>query len=266
MAVSYQTIYSTQIYLNSRLADIYLNGTLKSNCAFFFKDVLKIQKNTLEMRLSVVNAEFPQSWYLINETNNNIIINGISYNFPIGNYNVSTFISKWLSFFGFQWTLGYDKLTNIFTWSYASGTFTFSSNSNSLLRVIGFDANKEYTSSGNVLSGVYSFNFYNITRLNIKSSTFNLRNVDSNNRGKTRTIASVPVNSATNGMIYYNNYTHYKSIIKNDHLHNITIEIQDDYKNYVNFNNCDWTITLQVDIVNEVVDDLDTLEDIYNHN
>ena len=262
--ISYQSIYSTQLYLNSGLADIYLNGTYKSNVAFFFKDVLKIKKNTLEMRLSVVNAEFPQSWYLINENNNNIIINGISYNFPIGNYNVNTFISKWIEFFGNSWTLGYDKNTNIFTWSYASGTFTFSSNSNSLFKVIGFEVNKEYTSSGNVLNSAFPFSFYNITRINIKSSTFNLKNVDSNNRGQTRTIASIPVNTSNGGVIYYNNYSHYKSIIKNDHLQNISIEIQDDYKNYINFNNIDWTITLQVDLVNEIVDDLDTLEDIYN--
>ena len=66
-------------------------------------------------------------------------------------------------------------------------------------------------------------------------------------------------------MVYYNNFSHYKSIFKNDHLQNIVIEIQDDFKNYINFNNLDWTITLQIDLVNEVIEDLDTLEDIYNN-
>ena len=36
------------------------------------------------------------------------------------------------------------------------------------------------------------------------------------------------------------------------------------YKNFINFNNQDWTITLQIDLVNEVEESLDTLEDIYN--
>ena len=94
--ISYQSIYSNQIYLNSGLGDIYLNGSKKSNIAFFFKDVLKNKNNTIETRLSVVNAEFPISWYLINESNNNIIINNISYLFPVGNYNVNTFMVKWI--------------------------------------------------------------------------------------------------------------------------------------------------------------------------
>ena len=46
-SVSYQTIYSNQIYLNSNLADIKLNGTYKSNVAFFFKDVLKSGKSQM---------------------------------------------------------------------------------------------------------------------------------------------------------------------------------------------------------------------------
>jgi hypothetical protein len=104
--------------------------------------------------------------------------------------------------------------------------FTFSDNNgmNSLFSVIGFDKGNSYTSSGNALTAIYPFNFYNITRLNIKSSTFNLKNVDSNNRGQTRTICSVPVNANQyGGMVYYNNFSHYKSIFKNDHLQNITI-------------------------------------------
>jgi hypothetical protein len=264
--VSYQSIYSTQIYLNSSLVDLYLNGTSKSNVTFFFKDVLRMQRNTIETRLSVVSAEFPISWYLINQTNNNIIITigGIttSYSFPIGNYNVNTFISMWNTTFGNNWAITYNKLTNIFQFSYSGGQFTF--NSSSLMSVIGFPKSTDYTSSGNVLTALYPFNFYGIPRINIRSSTFNLKNVDSNERGQTRTIASVPVNSSYGNKIFYTNYTHYKSIIKNDNLQSINIEIQDDNYNYINFNNVDWTITLQVDVVNEVVDNLDTLEDVYN--
>jgi len=271
-SISYQTIHSNQIYLNSSLADVQYNGASKSTVSFFFKDVLKLKKNTLEMRVSVTNAEFPVSWYVINDSNNSISITvnsvATNYLFPKGNYNVTTFISQWISFFGSSWALTYDKYQNIFTWSNTNGQFTFSDNkgTNSLFPVIGFIQGNSYTSSGNTLTAIYPFNFYNITRLNIKSNTFNLGNVDSNNKSQTRTICSVPVNATSGGMIYYNNYSHYKSIFKKDHLQNINIEIQDDFKNYINFNNLDWTITLQIDLVNEVVEDLDTLEDIYNNN
>lgn len=265
--ISYQSIYSHQLYLNSGLADIYLNGTSKSNITFFFKDALRIKRNTIEMRLSVVSAEFPISWYLINASNNNIniTVNGIttSYNFPIGNYNVNSFIAMWNTVFGNNWSITYNKFTNIFQFSYSGGTFTF--NNSSLFEIIGFSKGNDYTSSGNVLMAIFPFNFYGVPRINIRSSTFNLKNIDSNERGQTRTIASVPVNNSSGNKIFYNNYTHFKSIIKNDNLQSINIEIQDDNYNYMNFNNIDWTITLQIDIVNEVVDNLDTLEDIYNN-
>ena len=54
----YQSIYQQQIYLNSGLADIYLNGSKKSNVVFFFQELLKHDKGCIEMRISLVNAQF----------------------------------------------------------------------------------------------------------------------------------------------------------------------------------------------------------------
>ena len=71
---NYQSIYSQQIYLNSASASIQLNGSKKSNCTFFFSDLIKFDKNAIEMRLELVNAQIPVSWYLINSTNNTFII------------------------------------------------------------------------------------------------------------------------------------------------------------------------------------------------
>jgi len=64
---------STQLYLNSQYADIFMNGTMKSNIVFFFKNPIYLDKHSIELRLSVVNAQIPISWYLINDTNNQII-------------------------------------------------------------------------------------------------------------------------------------------------------------------------------------------------
>jgi hypothetical protein len=116
---------STQIYLNSQYADIFMNGTMKSNIVFFFKNPIHIDKNAIEMRLSVVNAQIPISWYLINDTNNQIIINNITYFLKKGNYNINTFISEWANSIGAGWTLTYDGITNKITYAYTS-SFTFS--------------------------------------------------------------------------------------------------------------------------------------------
>ena len=123
--ISYQTIYSTQIYLNSS-SSMLMNGTAKSNVHFYIQNAINSnKKNTIEMRVSLVNAQFPCSFYQINNTNNTIKINSISYVFPNGNYNVNNFISTWKTVVGNTWVLSFSSITNTLVFSYTSA-FTFS--------------------------------------------------------------------------------------------------------------------------------------------
>ena len=63
----------------------------------------------------------------------------------------------------------------------------------------------------------------------------------------------------------YNNFTQYKSVIKNSIITDINIDIHDEFKNFIDFNNHDWSMTLQIDIYSENVEDLDTLDDVYEY-
>jgi hypothetical protein len=270
--ITFQSTNSIQLYLNSSSADIYLNQAKKSNVVFFFENILKIDKNSIEMKLSLVNAQIPVSWFLINDSNNRITISVLNdhtfmtYYFPNGNYNVYTFISKWIETFGSQWTITYDKLQNKLHFSNPLGQITFGNNvkeSNTLLPIIGFIPTQSYTSSANHLTSFYSINFSGLTKLNIKSSTFTFKNMDSFTSGATSTFCSIPVSANASGIIHYNNLTDYKSIFKNYDLNSIDISITDEKNNYIDFNNVDWSMTLQIDITNEIVENIDNLHDIY---
>jgi len=267
--INYQTIYSQQIYLNSNTASIFLNGSKKSNCTFFFQDLLKMSKDAIEMRLELVNAQIPVSWYLINSTNNTYIITvgatATTYQFPSGNYNANTFISTFQSFMGASWAVAFNSVTNKFTFGYSGGQFTLSDGLNSIFSIIGFSAGNQYTSSGNNLLAPYSVSFGGLTKINIVSSTFNLANADSISKGYVSTICSVPVSTIQGGYIYYNNYTNFKSVFRNHELSSLNIQIQDPNNNYIDFNNVDWTITLQIDVIKEIVKTIDNLSDIYNN-
>jgi hypothetical protein len=87
--------------------------------------------------------------------------------------------------------------------------------------------------------------------------------MDSFTSGSTSTFCSIPVSSNASGIIHYNNLTDYKSIFKNYELNSIDISITDDKNNYIDFNNVDWSMTLQIDITNEIVENIDNLHDIY---
>ena len=265
-SINYQTIYSTQLYLSSNDADIYLNGSKKSSLTFFFEDLLKLDRSSIEMRVSVVNAQIPVSFYQINSTNNTIYIDNTPYVFPDGNYNVNTFINTWYTVVEDIWTVTFNSINNTFSFSYPADFIFSDSIENSLFSVIGFNIGKTYTSDiNNNLNGIYPVNFLGLNRINIKSSTFNFRNLDTYEKGRTTTISSIPVNASSNGLINYINITNYKSIFKNHEISSLNIDITDDNSNFIDFHNINWTMTLQIDIVNEVVNNLDDLNDIYEN-
>jgi hypothetical protein len=241
-----------------------LNNTKKSNVAFFFSNSLNNDKNIYQKKISVVNAQFPVSWYLINSSNNRIYINTLLYIFPVGDYNISTFITTWKATFGSNWILSYNTITKQITFTY-NQPFTFRDDYNSLFSIIGFISGTTYTSNSNSITSPCVVNFGGLLKLNIKTSSFTSFNTDSFNKGKTRTICSVPVNATQSSTIFFNNFTNYCTMFKNTYFEDINIEIQDEYKNYIDFNNVDWSITLQVDIITEDVQTLDDMQDIYEY-
>jgi len=239
-----------------------MNGTMKSNIVFFFKNPIHIDKNAIEMRLSVVNAQIPISWYLINETNNQIIINNTTYSFKKGNYNVNTFITEWANSIGPGWTLTYDSVTNKITYAYTSN-FTFSDSTFSLFPIIGFKLGTIYTSINNSLTAPFCCNFAGLTRLQLKSSVLNLGNVDSLKKGKNRTLCVIPVNSVGSGYILYQNLTGHSNIFKNNMISSIDLELRDDNKNFIDLQNIDFSCTLQIDVISETIQTIDSLYDVY---
>ena len=264
-SVSYQTIYSQQIYLNSSTSML-MNGSLKSYVHFFIQDAMNDKKhNTVEQRVSLVNAQIPCSFYQINNNNNQIIINGILYTFPNGNYNVNNFITTWSSIIGAGWLLTFSSMTNTLIFTFTS-VFTFTDTKSSIFPVIGFTAGNSYSCTGSILNAPYPVNFSGLPRILISSPTFNLNSRCANAEATMSSIiGAVPINTLSNGIIYYTNYTNYKSIFSSYELSFITIMLQDDNDNMLDMNNIDWAITLQIDTVVEVVKSLDNLHDIYEN-
>ena len=262
--ISYQTIYSNQIHLNSRDANVKMNGSNNSNVSFFLKDALKKNRTTIEMRVSLVNCQIPYSFYNINENNNQFNISGVVYNFPYGNYNVNTFISTWATVVGNNnWTITYNSMTNKLTFAYTN-SFYFSDGGFSMFPVLGFATGITYYSTG-TLTSAFPCNFSGLSRILISSPSFGINNINQNDEAFTKVLACIPINTSPSGIINYVNITNFKNIFKNHELSNIDILITDDNNNLINFNNQNWTLTLQLDFVNEVINDIKDLKDVYNN-
>jgi len=219
------------------------------------------------LRISLVNAQIPCSFYQINATNNKfyITISGTTntYYFPYGNYNVNSFIKQWSTTVGSSWTLTLNSTTNTLNISNSTNDFTLSDDVNSIFNIIGLQKGTTYTSSSKTLVTPYPVNFSGLQRILLVSPTFSLNSKTSYDYGETNILASIPNNSVQNGFIYYNNYTNFKSIFSNSQISTIQIQFIDDFGNYINFNNIDWSITLQIDNIHELIKDLSNLKDVY---
>jgi hypothetical protein len=116
------------ISLNSASATLN-NGTMKSNVFFNFTGLLTDEKVVRQSYVSIVNAQIPVSYYVINATNNllNFTYNSVPYNYviPEGNYNATTLISTITALItSTPIAITINKLTGVLTFS-SAGNFVF---------------------------------------------------------------------------------------------------------------------------------------------
>jgi hypothetical protein len=262
-SITYQTNHTCQIFLNSSSANVYANGSMKSNCVFYFRNVLPPFKNSIKLRISIVKAQIPNSFYIINNTNNQIIVNGTTYTFPVGNYTITQFISQWATTVGSTWSLVFSSITNKLTFSNQGNTFTFTDNSQSIFQLLGFVKGTSYGSVGGYLTSTYSVDFSGIRNVIVFCNSVNVNNFYCSDQGCSNILGTIPNNYQPSSIIQYVNFTNFKNIFHASELSSLVIELLDDNLNPIDFNNVDWAITLQIDNICEVVKDFADLHDVY---
>lgn len=241
---------SIQILLNSQFATKYNNGGLLSNMHFSFPSLLVDDPAIIHKTISISNCQIPVSYYIINEYNDTL--NYQIGNSPIttvkitnGNYNATTFITQFKAQMGTGWDASINKLTGILTFTYTSN-FTFLANS-SLFSIMGFSSSN-YTSTSLTLIAPNLADFSGIRNIAIRSSTLSLTNRDCKTNSYSQNIQVIPVNQPAYGIIKFENVANFTCVLNNKHLDGFDIQLIDDKGNFVDMNNCHWSITLQIDI------------------
>lgn len=224
----------------------YLNGTSKSNVVVQLPNVSFHEKNIVEVFLSVNHAEIPNSFYLINETNNTLNINATSYQIPPGNYNAITLLNTIQS--GILSTLNisgtYNNITNKFT--FTSGAFFTLLSTSTCQQFIGLEK-IDYLES--TLTSTFPLNFLPISRILFHSNALGVSNYNSGDNSFD-TFLSCQNSSTSGSRILYQNYNALKYDITGlKHLNLIDIKVTDDNGNLINFLNADWTITLRLEYI-----------------
>ena len=255
---------NVMVTLNSGYGSLQ-NGTKKSNINFRFTGLLKEESDLLKSYISISNAQIPVSYYTINETNcyfqivSSLVAIYEEILIPFGNYSSDTLISViktlWSatpSGVGNPLNITISATTGKLTFSLSTGLITvyipkFRYGSTTLINyaylILGFNITINY--SGTSIVAPYPLNLLGVKRLSVKSQKLSVANYSSITNGYTDTIATIPSDVAPYNMIsYYATSETQKSLIKENNIDLIDIQIVDEFNNFIDFNNQDWTITL----------------------
>lgn len=241
------------INLYSQSATAYLNGTLKSNVNFNFKNILRDEPDIIYSTIGISTAQIPVSYYTINEYNNVLVTDAGVVTITRGNYTASTLRAVLktelliLGITGMVVTINSSTGRLVFT---ASIPFTFTGGS--AFDILGFVPNIVYLSDeNNIITAPYLLNLLGIQQLRINSSALACSNSNSTQMGESNLIGVIQSTAPPFGMILYANQTSY-SVLKSKNVSIIDIQILDEDGNFVDFNNVDWTISLQLTIFRKI--------------
>ena len=227
------------------------NGSLKSDVDISLPDLHFNQKDITNVSFSVDHCEVCNSYYLINNNNNTIVINNIKYSVNNGNYNVNNFITALLSVIPSGFTITYSSITNRLTFNYTSNFTINASNSLCTINTIIGLSNTDITSLSNALVLPFVVNFLPLARLNFRSSFFKFNNFSTTDKS-TDIFLSLQNNAGPIAPIYYVNQTNTSFTLNDLNITTININVTDDDNKLIDFNNVDWymTFTIKVDYKN----------------
>ena len=226
-----------------------VNGTYLSNINFNFSGLLSDDNNILRTYITVLNAQFPVSFYIIDDTDN--VLNytqasvSKSITVPIGNYNgnqMVTILNTGFTNNGSGITTSLNSQNGILIFLIADGfSYTFLSTS-TIKSLLGFSSD---ITSTTLITMPYQLNLLGKKKLFINSNHLRNSAFSSKSLSCVQTIASIPVDQPPYSMINYTSVSDLEKIILfNRSLDVLDIQIVDEENKYINFQNIDWSITL----------------------
>ena len=222
-----------------------MNNSFCSQIQVTLPDLTFHQDNIQNAYLSVVHCEVPNSFYIVNYTNNQFVLNSITYTLTKGNYNVNTFITHLLTLIPVGYAITYSSITTKLTMTNASSfTINASSSSSTINSVMGLGTT---SLSGTSITMPNVVNFIPLQRINFRSNFFNFgcyNTID----GSSDIFLPLQNNAGQNSIINYVNQTQNKFLIQDRSITTFVISVTDDYNRFINFNGINWLMTIQIDI------------------
>lgn len=244
-------IDSHKFYLTPAGATIKRNGFFNSNLEFNIPNLYQNGKKVLYSTIRCLHAEIPYSFYVVNEYNNLLSLSTGNIAIPFGNYNANSFMKYLATVLPTGMTLDFDTTNGKFTLLYNQ---PFSINASSTCGILmGFEKGKVYSSDGNKIIMPYLANFMGSKNIYVKIPNLILDNYNAATKDRA-TLLNIPVNVSPFGIVMYENSSGSASIIKSIQIPDtLILQLSDDENNLIDFNNTEFSVTLQIDFYLELV-------------
>lgn len=241
---------SQKIFLSPAGASLKRNGFFNSNLEFNVPNLYQTNNNLLYLTIKCLHAEIPYSFYVVNEYNNLLSITDkfnqtFNISVPFGNYNANTFMKYLATVLPTGMTLAFNNNNGKFTFSY-NGNFSINSGSTCYV-LMGFEKGKTYTSVDNKIEFPYLANFIGSKNIYLKIPNLILDNYNTATLDRA-TLSNIPVNVPPFSIIMYENSSGSSTTIKSIQIPDtLYLQLADDQNNLIDFNNTEFSITLQID-------------------
>lgn len=248
--MSNMIIDSQKIFLTPSGASLKRNDFFNSNLEFNIPNLYQSSNNISHLTIKCLHAEIPYSFYVVNEYNNLLSItdnnNQINnYSIPFGNYNANTFMKYLTPLLPTGMTLAFNNTNGKFTFSY-NGVFSINSNSTCNV-LLGFEKGKTYNSTDKKITLPYLANFIGSKNIYLKIPNLILDNYNTATLDRA-TLSNIPVDVPPFSIIMYENSSGSSTTIKSIQIPDILyIQLADDQNNLIDFNNTEFSITIQID-------------------
>lgn len=235
-------LQSQEIYLDSQFATINNTNGGNGDIYFFLKAPI-ICPNDHDIVLRVDNFVCPISFFVVNSTNNIVVVDGTPYTISAGNYNALTLQTALADLLPLS--VGYDSINNKLTFS-STSDFTFDASS-TCFKLLGFEEGVSHSSSSNSLTSQYVVNLSGTSLIYIDISNVTTRNISSKSGGGFTTIVKSIVEDVPYGSILsYTNNTNAAVVLKERYISYFHVRLLDDDYNVLDLNGQHFTMTLEL--------------------
>lgn len=221
-----------------------INTTFNSKLKYKLTNAYHKNEKIVYSTIRCIHGEIPYSFYIVNGYNNVLALNTGNITIPQGNYNANTFMAYLLTVLPVSYSMTFNTLTGKYTLSRLN-SFTILSTT-TCWKLLGIAKNTSYASVGNSVTMPFMANFLGTKNLYIKIEELILDNLNPTTQDRS-TILNIPCIAPPYGIIFYDNKTTSSSIIKNIVIpEELTLEICDDDNNLVDFQNTEFSLTLEI--------------------